>query len=49
MVTSLNDYAFMNCTSLTSITLSSTLKTIGAGAFAGTSITTINIRSSVTK
>lgn len=47
-VTSLNNYAFSGCSSLTNITLPSTLQTIGNAAFAQTSITSINIPSSVT-
>ncbi len=47
-VTSIGVMAFSGCSTITSISLPSTLTTIGRGAFYGTSITTIEIPSSVT-
>ncbi len=49
-VTSIEDFAFNNCTSLTSIEIPSSVTSIGGGAFNGcTSLTSIEIPSSVTE
>ncbi len=40
-VTTVNDYAFVNCHNLTSLTLGSSLTTLGDHAFAGTAIDTL--------
>lgn len=47
-VTSIGASAFQNCTSLTSITISSTVTSIGDNAFWGSGLTSITIPSSVT-
>ena len=48
-VTSIGDYAFYGCTSLTSITISDSVTSIGDSAFGGcTSLTSITIPNSVT-
>ena len=48
-VTSIGDYAFEGCSSLTSINIPSSVTSIGGGAFEGcSSLTSINIPSSVT-
>src|ERR1019366_6659139 len=48
-VTSIGDWAFASCTSLTSLTIPNSVTTIGSGAFAYcTSLTNITIGSSVT-
>ena len=47
-VTEIGSYAFEGCTKLTSVTLNNKLETIGAYAFAGTSISSIQIPASVT-
>lgn len=49
-VSGIGDYAFYNCTSLTSVTIQNSVTSIGGAAFRGcTSLTSIEIPSSVTK
>ena len=48
-VTSIGDYAFANCSSLTSITIPKSVTSIGASAFSGcSSLSSVNIPSAVT-
>jgi hypothetical protein len=47
-VTKIGDFAFRSCTKLTSVTLPSTLKTIGSSAFYSTKITTLDVPNGVT-
>ena len=47
-VTKIGDFAFRSCTKLTSVTLPSTLKTIGSSAFYSTEITTLDVPNGVT-
>lgn len=48
-VTKIGDFAFRSCTNLKSVTLPSTLKTIGSNAFYSTKITTLDVPNGVTK
>lgn len=48
-VTKIGDFAFRSCTNLKSVTLPSTLKTIGSSAFYSTKITTLDVPNGVTK